>query len=80
MIQKPLSMIQNTLFVNLMTQNTLFMATIEKIITHALGEHYPGSASNRKTSSDFGALLFEARIFTLIGFAYQGTVWYFRII
>ena len=52
MIQKPLSMIQNTLFVNLMTQNTLFMATIEKIITHALGEHYPGSAQDGRTSSE----------------------------
>ena len=35
-----------------MTQNTRFMATIEKIITHALGEHHPGSAQDGRTSSE----------------------------
>ena len=55
------------------------MATVETIIAYALGEHYPGSASDRRTSSEFWSPV-GARIFTLIGFAYQGTVWYFRII
>ena len=53
MVQKPLSMIQNTLFVNLMTQNTLFTAMVEKIITYAHGEHYPGgSAQDGRTSNE----------------------------
>ena len=46
-------MIQNTIFV---TQNTLlvnqivpaFMATVEKIITYALGEYNPGRRENIK--------------------------------
>ena len=55
MVQKSLSLIQNTLFVNLMTQNTLFIATVEKIITYALGEHYPGSAQDGRTSSEMSS-------------------------
>ena len=42
---------QNTLFVNQMTQNTLFygiLVTVKKTITYALGEHDPGSAQNIK--------------------------------
>ena len=30
-----------------------FIATVEKIITYALGEHDPGSARNWRTSNDF---------------------------
>ena len=30
---------------------TAFIATVEKIITYALGEHDPGSAQNWRTSS-----------------------------
>ena len=36
----------NTLF-------TAFIATVEKIITYALGEHDPGSAQDWRTSNDF---------------------------
>ena len=51
--------IQYTLFMNqkdfLSTQNTIFtafIATVEKNITYALGEHDPGSAQNwRKSTS-----------------------------
>ena len=32
---------------------TAFIATVEKIITYALGEHDPGSAQNWRTSNDF---------------------------
>ena len=32
---------------------TAVIATLDKIITYALGEHDPGSAQDRKTSSDF---------------------------
>ena len=48
-------MTQNTLFVNQMTQNTLFlafMATVEKIMTYTLGEHGPKPAQDWKTSGN----------------------------
>ena len=32
---------------------TAFIATVEKIITYALGEHDPGSAQDWRTSNDF---------------------------
>ena len=32
---------------------TAFIATVEKIITYALGEHDPGSAPDWRTSNDF---------------------------
>ena len=34
---------------------TAFMATVEKVLTYALGEHDPGSAKNGRTSSKCGA-------------------------
>ena len=50
MAQKPIPMIQNTLFVNLMTQNTIFLATVEKNhYMYALGEHCSGSAEVGRT-------------------------------
>ena len=30
-----------------------FIGTVEQIMTHALGEHDPGSAQNLRTSNDF---------------------------
>ena len=48
-------MIQNTLFVNHMTQNILFYSIYcdsWKIITWALGEHNPGSAQDGRTWSE----------------------------
>ena len=48
-------MTQNILFVNHMTLDTHFralIATAEKLITYALGEHDPGSAQNGRTSSE----------------------------
>ena len=40
----------NTLF-------TAFIATVEKIIKYALGEHNPGSGQNWRTSNDSAALI-----------------------
>ena len=35
------------------SQEQSFSATVEQIITYALGEHDPGSAQNWRTSNDF---------------------------
>ena len=37
---------------------TAFIATVEKIITYALGEHDPGSAQDWRTSNDFCSPVF----------------------
>jgi len=54
--QMTIFMTQNTLFVNQMTQNTLFYVYIYgegwKILTYPLGEHDPGSAQDGRTSSE----------------------------
>ena len=55
MILNTLFMTQNTLFVNQMTQNTLFlafMATVEKIMTYTLGELGPKQVQDWKTSGN----------------------------
>ena len=39
----------------LQTLFTVFIATVEKTITYALGEHDPGSTQNWRMSNDFGS-------------------------
>ena len=42
-----------TVFFSPDTLFTAFVATIQKMITYALGEHDPGSAQDWRTSNDF---------------------------
>ena len=44
---------QRTVFFLQTLYFTAFIATVEKIITYALGEHDPGSAQDWRTSNDF---------------------------
>ena len=41
---------------------TAFIATVEKIITYALGEHDPGSAQDWRTSNDFCSPALNQRV------------------